>query len=200
MTNPDSENRRRPILQQFKKRSGMAIMVVLSIASILLLLGITYLKTFSQSTVLGKLQLDQIQAEFFARGIQNIALFKIKRYPDFFLRSYRHMIYHNRIAAGDTSLGAPIIPAPNPPPFARFTGIYQGNPRDILNHIPGDVDRATGFTEPLNIATYSTQFSLFSSDDFKRGFIEITVNLRLEGKSTVNTYRMSVDASQTARL
>ncbi len=181
-------------------RSGMAIMVVLSIASILLLLGVAYLKSFSQSTVTGKLQLDQIQSEFFARGIQNIALFKIKRYPDFFLRSYRHMIYHKRIAAGDAGLGVPIIPAPDPSPFAKFTGVYAGNPRDILNHLPDATDQATGFSEPLKIATWSTQFSLLSADDFKRGFIEIVVNLQLEGKATVNTYRMSLDASQTARL
>ncbi len=181
-------------------RAGMAIMVVLSIASILLLFGVTYLKTFSQSTVTGKLQLDQIQADFFARGIQNIALFKIKRYPDFFLRAYRHMIYHKRIAAGDTTLGAPLVPAPNPSPFSKFSGIYPGNSRDILNHIPDSENNLTKFTEPLKIATYSTSFSLISADDFNRGFIEIIVNLQLEGKAVVSTYRMSLDASQTARL
>ncbi len=184
----------------FSNRAGMAIMVVLSIASILLLLGVTYLKSFSQATVTSKLQLDQIQAEFFARGIQNIALFKVKRYPDFFLRAYRHMVYHRRIAAGETGLGAPIVPATNPLPFAKFTGAYPGNPRDILNHIPDADDSRDKFTEPLRIATYSTQFSLLSADDFKRGFIEIVVNLRLEGKDLVGTYRMSLDASQTARL
>lgn len=186
--------------RQMHTRSGMAIMVVLSIASILLLLGIAYLKSFSQSTVTGKLQLDQIQSDFFARGIQNIALFKIKRYPDFFLRSYRHMIYHKRVAAGDTSLGAPIVPNPNPSPFTKFTGNYPAQPRDILNHLPDVTDQADGFTEPLSIATWSTQFSLLSADDFNRGFIEIVVNLQLKNKALVNTYRMSLDASQTARL
>lgn len=183
-----------------RSRAGMAIMVVLSIASILLLLGVTYLKSFSQATVSGKLQLDQIQTDFFARGIQNIAMFKVKRYPDFFLRAYRHKVYHDRIAAGDATLGAPLVPAPNPPPFAKFTGIYPGHGRDLLNHIPVADDNLTGFTEPLKIATYSTQFSLLSADDFNRGFIEITVNLQLEGKALVSTYRMSLDASQTARL
>ena len=183
----------------FHQRSGMAIMVVLSIASILLLLGVAYLKSFSQSTVTGKLQLDQIQADFFAKGIQNIALYKIKRYPDFFLRAYRYMIYQKRLAAGDTGVDAP-IETPPIPPFEKFTGIYAGHPRDILNHLPDTDDKATGFTEPLKIATWSTQFMLLSADDFNRGFIEIVVNLRLDGKATVGTYRMSLDASQTARL
>ncbi len=178
----------------------MAIMVVLSIASILLLLGVAYLKSFSQATVTGKLQLDQIQADFFAKGIQNIALFKIKRYPDFFLRAYRHMIYHKRVAAGDTTIEAPLAPAPNPSPFEKFTGIYTGHGQDILNNLPDGIDTATGFTEPLQVATWSTQFSLLSADDFNRGFIEIVVNLQLEGKNTVGTYRISLDASQTARL
>jgi len=191
---------RKPVSVLFSSRAGMSIMVVLSIASILLLLGVTYLKSFSQATVTSKLQLDQIQADFFARGIQNIALFKIKRYPDFFLRSYRHMVYHRRVSAGETGLGAPIVTAPNPLPFVKFTGVYPGNPRDILNHIPDSIDSQYKFTEPLRIATYSTQFSLLSADDFKRGFIEITVNLQLEGKDVVGTYRMSLDASQTARL
>ncbi len=191
---------RMKISEPFSNRAGMAIMVVLSIASILLLLGVTYLKSFSQATVTSKLQLDQIQADFFARGIQNIALFKIKRYPDFFLRSYRHMVYHQRLNAGEVGLGAPIVPAPNPLPFFKFTGAYPGNQRDILNHIPNAADSLDKFTEPLRIATYSTQFSLLSADDFKRGFIEITVNLQLEGKKVVGTYRMSLDASQTARL
>ena len=191
---------RKHISAPFSNRAGMAIMVVLSIASILLLLGATYLKSFSQATVTSKLQLDQIQADFFARGIQNIALFKIKRYPDFFLRAYRHMIYHRRVSAGETGLGAPLVPAPDPLPFVKFTGAYPGNPRDILNHIPDITNNQDKFTEPLRIATYSTRFSLLSADDFKRGFIEIVVNLQLEGKDVVGTYRMSLDASQTARL
>ncbi len=191
---------RKHISAPFSNRAGMAIMVVLSIASILLLLGATYLKSFSQATVTSKLQLDQIQADFFARGIQNIALFKIKRYPDFFLRAYRHMIYHRRVSAGETGLGAPLVPAPDPLPFVKFTGAYPGNPRDILNHIPDITNNQDKFTEPLRIATYSTRFSLLSADDFKRGFIEIIVNLQLEGKDVVGTYRMSLDASQTARL
>lgn len=183
-----------------KNTAGMAIMVVLSIASVLLLLGLTYLKSFSQSTVTGKLQLDQIQADFFARGIQNIALFKVKRYPDFFLRAYRYKIYQDRLAAGEVGLDPPIAPPVVPPPFSKFTGIYLGHERDILNNIPDATDNLTEFTKPIRVATYSTQFSLLSADDFKRGFIEITVNLQLEGKDIIGTYKMSLDASQTARL
>ncbi len=175
----------------------MAIVIVLSFCTILLILGVSYLQSFSQSTVSSGLQLDHIQSEFFARGVQNIALFKIKRYPDFFLRAYRYQIHHNRILAGE-ALEPLIVPMPDPSPLQRFVGRYPARPRDILNHITDAENAAIGFTTPLRIATYSTEFSLMSSDDFNRAFIEITVNLQLEGKNVVNSYRKSITASQTA--
>ncbi|NCB38187.1 MAG: hypothetical protein EOM80_05395 [Erysipelotrichia bacterium] len=183
-----------------KTRTGMALVLVLAISTVLLILGVSYLKTFSNSTQVGKLQLDQVQSEFFARGIQNIALFKIKRYPDFFLRSYRYHVYQARVNAGDDTVPAPIAAFPNPAPFAKFVGIYPGNTRDLLQHIPDADNTEWGFTEPLRIATYSTSFSLRSADDFKRGFIEITVYLQLDGRNLINKYQISIDASQTARI
>jgi hypothetical protein len=181
-------------------RNGMAIVTVMAFSTILLILGITYLKTFSQSTITGKLQLEQVQSEFFAKGIQNIALFKIKRYPDFFLRSYRSRIYYKRLAAGEALEPALVDPEPNPSPFARFTGVFPGKTQDLLSDLSDAEDAALRFSEPVAIATYSTAFSLMSSDDFKRAFIEITVHTRLTGSDVVNTYRKSLDASQTARL
>jgi len=180
-------------------RRGMAILVVLSFTTILMILGVTYLKSFSQSTVTSKLQLETVQSEFFARGVQNIALFKVKRYPDFLFRSYRYKVYHDRLAAGE-ALEAPVVPVQTPAPFAKFTGVFTGQDRDILNNIPDGENAMLRFTEPLRIATYSTQFSLMSADDFKRAFVEISVSVQLEGKNLVNTYRKSLDASQTARL
>ena len=182
-----------------QQRSGMAIMIVLAFCSMILILGISYLKSFSNSTASSKLQLEQVQADFFAKGIQNIALLKVKKYPDFFLRSFRHKVYHERLAKGET-LPPPIAPEPNPKPFDKFTGRYAGHSRDLLNHIPSSIDQTIKFTAPLKLATYSTQFSLLSANDFKRGFIEIKVDLQLQGKNLVRSYRVSVDASHTAIL
>jgi len=178
----------------------MALVIVLAFSAILLMLGTVYLKTFSQTTHLSSLQIDHIQAEFFAKGIQNIALYKVKRFPDFFLRSYRHYIYQKRVNAGDPDVPAPLVPFPNPSPFQKFTGAYAGHTQDLLHHLPADDDSAWGFTEPLRVATWSTVFNLRSSFDFNRSFIEIDVNVQMQGRDSVSRYRMSLDASQTSRL
>jgi len=182
------------------RRNGMALVIVLAFSAILLVLGIVYLRTFSQTTHVTRLQIDHLQAEFFARGIQNIALFKIKRFPDFFLRSYRYHVYKKRRESGDTSVPEPIRPFESISPFEKFTGVYSGRTNDILHHLlPGD-DSAWRFTEPLNIATWSTNFNLRSSEDFNRAFIEIDVHVQMTGRDNVGHYKMSLDASQTSKL
>lgn len=181
-------------------RNGMALVIVLAFSAILLVLGTVYLRTFSQTTHISGLQLDQIQSEFFARGIQNIALFKVKRYPDFFLRSYRYHIYQKRVAAGDTTVPPPLVPFPNPTPFQRFAGVFGSRTNDILHHLGSSDDNAWQFTAPLQIATWSTSFDLRSADDFRRSFIEINVHVQMAGRDVVNLYRTSLDASQTPRL
>ncbi|HAE37046.1 MAG TPA: hypothetical protein DCG57_00215 [Candidatus Riflebacteria bacterium] len=182
------------------RRNGMALVIVLAFSTILLILGVVYLRTFSQSTHISGLQLDQIQAEFFARGMQNIATFKIKRYPDFFLRSYRYHVYQNRVNTGDSSVPPPLVPFTNPSPFQKFTGAYPGRTNDLLHHMHPTEDNTLGFTTPLKVATWSTTFNLRSAEDFNRAFIEIDVYVRMEGRDLVSQYRMSLDASQTRKI
>ncbi|OGK07371.1 MAG: hypothetical protein A2W80_02185 [Candidatus Riflebacteria bacterium GWC2_50_8] len=182
------------------RRNGMALVIVLAFSSILLVLGVVYLRTFSQSTHISGLQLDQIQAEFFARGMQNIATFKIKRFPDFFLRAYRYHVYQNRVNAGDTDVSPPSNPFPNPSPFQKFTGAYPGRTNDLLQHMHPTEDSTLGFSTPLKVATWSTSFNLRSAEDFNRAFIEIDVYVQMEGRDLVSQYRMSLDASQTRKL
>ncbi len=181
------------------RRNGMALVIVLAFSAILLILGTVYLRTFSQTTHISGLHLDSIQSEFFAKGLQNIALFKIKRYPDFFLRSFRYHIYQQRVNAGEPDIPQPLVPFSNPSPFAKFTGVHAGRTDDILHNLNDTDDNAWGFTTPLEIATWSTSFNLRSSGDFKRAFIEIDVNVQMASRDLVSHYRMSVDASQTAR-
>jgi len=178
------------------RRNGMALIIVLVFSSVLLVLGIVYLRSFSQTTQLSRMQIDHLQAEFFARGIQNIALFKIKRFPDFFLRSYRYHVYKKRRDAGDLTVEPPLRPFETPTPFERFTG----RPNDVLHHLAAGDDTAWQFTTPLNIATWSTSFNLRSSEDFNRAYIEIDVHVQMQGNANVSHYRLSLDASQTSQL
>ncbi|PKL49917.1 MAG: hypothetical protein CVV42_04465 [Candidatus Riflebacteria bacterium HGW-Riflebacteria-2] len=182
------------------RRNGMALVIVLAFSSVLLVLGVVYLRSFSQTTQISRMQIDHLQAEFFARGIQNIALFKIKRFPDFFLRSYRYHIYKKRRDAGDPLVEPPIRPFEAPTPFEKFTGVHAGRPNDILHHLAAGDDADWQFTAPLNIATWSTSFNLRSSEDFNRAYIEIDVHVQMQGNDNVAHYRMSLDASQTSQL
>ena len=54
------------------RKNGMAIVTVLCIAAIILALGSVYVKMFISSAPAAKLQYDRIQADFLAKGIQNI--------------------------------------------------------------------------------------------------------------------------------
>ncbi len=178
------------------RRNGMALVIVLAFSAILLVLGTVYLRTFSQTTHVSRIQIENIQAEFFARGLQNIALYKVKRFPDYFLRSYRYYAYKKRVDAGDPDVSPPIRSFENPSPFEMFSG----RDGDILQHLNSGDDTAWQFTAPLQIATWSTTFNLRSSEDFNRAFIEIDVYIRMEGRDNVGHYRMSLDASQTSAL
>ena len=184
------------LLPDNSRRNGMALIIVLAFSAILLVLGTVYLRTFTQAAHVSKIQIDNIQAEFFARGIQNIALYKVKRFPDFYLRAYRYQAYNRRVGAGDPDVSQPIRPFEKPSPFERFTGAAG----DILQNLNDGDDTAWQFTAPLRIATWSTTFNLRSSEDFNRAYIEIDVYVQMEGRDNVAQFRMSLDASQTSAL
>lgn len=173
-------------------RRAMAILVVICLSTVILILGTVYMKTYTDSAPVSKLQLDRVQADFFAKGIQNIALLKIKKYPDFFIRSYRQHIYQKRVLTE----GLPDLKPEQktlPTPFESFmeknpmSGDYEG----VLNNIDDN-----DFVSPLEIATYSTDISILSSQDFTKDFLELSVHVQMKGKKTINTYKTSVAASK----
>lgn len=159
------------------KKNGMAIVTVLCVASIIMALGTIYVRHYSQTSPEAKLQYDRIQADFFAKGIQNIALYKIKKYPDFFIRSYRQYIYWKRTMS-DASL--PKLTAEqetNPMPFIAFmnNGVLAG-------------DYSNDFVEPLEHPVYTTDIALISSKDFQSESIKISVDLKLNESRPANKY------------
>ncbi|MFA7146564.1 MAG: hypothetical protein WC221_08265, partial [Candidatus Riflebacteria bacterium] len=80
-----------------------------------------------------------------------------------------------------------------PTPFESFmernpmSGDYEG----VLNNIDDN-----DFVSPLEIATYSTDVSILSSQDFTKDFLEVSVHIQMKGKKTINTYKTSVAASK----
>ena len=158
------------------KKRGMAIVIVLCLSSIIFILGTIYVKAYKDTTPVSRLQLDRIQADFFAKGIQNIALFKIKKYPDFFIRSYR---YRSSGSTPELSI-----------PYNNFLGNSSGI---LQNDYIGD------FMEPLEIATYSTGIKLINSKDFQSEAIEIVVNVKFKDKDAINTYKTVIQGLITIK-
>ncbi len=174
------------------KKNGMAIVIVLCIASVVLVLGTVYVKHYSQTAPEAKLQYDRIQADFFAKGIQNIALFKIKKYPDFFIRSYRQYIYWKRT---QTESDLPKLDAQqttSPMPYEAFMGNGSGRKEGILQG-----EYTSDFVEPLEGPIYTTDISLISSKDFQTESIEISVDMQLNENRPVNNYKTIVSGELT---
>jgi hypothetical protein len=177
------------------KRSGMAILVVLCLSMVILMLGMAYMKSYTDSNPVTKLQLDRIQSDFFARGIQNIALFKIKKYPDFFIRSYRQEMYRRRVVTeGLPNLDPDQIYLPTP--FESFMGRdpMSGDYGGVLNNWNN-----SSFASPLNIATYSTEISILSSKDFTQDLLEIRVSVQMQDKPNINTFKTSIATARVPR-
>ena len=139
-----------------RKKRGIAIVIVLCLAAVILMLGTIYIKSYTDTTPASSLQLDRIQADFFAKGIQNIALFKIKKYPDFFIRSYR---YKTSVASDGRDLSGP---------FNNFLGTSNSILQNYNNK---------DFKEPLEIEDYSTSIVLINSKDFQSEAMEIVVRV-----------------------
>ena len=177
-----------------KKKSGMAIFIVLSISIILAVVGAAYLNSFRDLSSEQNFTLDRIQAEYFARGIQNIVLYKINQYPDYFIRAYRLQKYKERLDAGEVT--QPLLKTyPDPPPFTRFLtdGVLYGEGGILINW-----DDANFKTPLRNIASYSTDIRITSAQDFGKNYIEITVYVNsIVGKRNITTpYTVSLEATQ----
>jgi hypothetical protein len=174
-------------------KKGMAILVVMCLSMVILMLGMAYLKSYTDTAPVAKLQIDRVQADFFARGIQNIALLKIKKYPDFFVRSYRQEMYRKRVITE----GLPDLADEQktlPTPFEAFMGRdpMSGDYGGVLNNW----DNAT-FVAPLEISSYTTEIAILSSKDFTQDLLEIMVHVQLRNKPNINTFKTSV---ATARV
>ncbi len=62
-------------------RKGMAIIIVLTLATAILLMGLSYIKTFQSQSGRNTIELGAIQADLLAEGITQIAMLKFKEVP-----------------------------------------------------------------------------------------------------------------------
>lgn len=175
-------------MNKTKNNRGMALVVVLCISGIILILGTVYSKLYTDSTPVSKLQLDRIQADFLAKGIQNIALYKIKKYPDFFLRSFRQEIHRKRSSIDSSLPQLDEYQKNSPTPFEYFVGKGpNGGNEGILNS-----EYTKEFIEPLDYASYTTDITLINSKDFNSEAVEIKVAVQMGEKKAVNLYKTTL--------
>lgn len=175
-------------MMNIKNKKGMALVVVLGIAGIILILGTVYSKLYTDSSPASRLQLDRIQADFLAKGIQNIAIFKIKKYPDFFIRSYRQYVYKKRTTSDSTLAKLDSDQTATPLPYEYFVGkTSSGGAQGILSS-----EYTDDFIEPLNGASYTTDIYLINSKDFNSEAVEIKVAVQLKDKKAINTYKTTI--------
>lgn len=65
----------------FKKRSGMALVIVLTLATAILILGVSYINTIRGQGGRNTIELGAVQADLLAEGITQIAMLKFKEIP-----------------------------------------------------------------------------------------------------------------------
>ena len=163
-------------MHMFRRKSGMALVIVLAISMSLLILGTAYIGTFTQSRKTNTRVLEQLQADFFAQGVAKIAMLKFKKFPADFYHAYKYDVAKKKGTAG--------LPALAVDPLASFHGA-----------VGTVLQKDANLPAPLKVDSYSTMYRLTTSKDYDRDVIEIEVNVHIG--EYVQTYVSTVDASRT---
>ncbi|HOY67636.1 MAG TPA: hypothetical protein PLP29_12135 [Candidatus Ozemobacteraceae bacterium] len=164
--------------QTTRSTRGMALVIVLAIATALLVMGASYLSTFSQSRSVNPKILEKVQADLLATGLQKIALLKFKRFPEDFYHSCFFQF------AWDDPVKRPALFNYSPTPLE----VFHGDP--ILRN--GDAAALL----PLSVFNYTTTYRLLSHRAYTRDSVEILVALQMTRTSPVQTYALKVDATR----
>lgn len=69
------------MIRRSKKRDGMALIIVLTLATAILILGVSYLNTIRGQAGRNTIELGAIQADLLAEGVTQIAMLKFKEIP-----------------------------------------------------------------------------------------------------------------------
>jgi uncharacterized membrane protein len=83
-----------------RNNSGMAIVIVLTLCTAILILGVSYIKSIRQQGGRNTIELGAVQADLLAEGITQIAMLKFKELPG--------PLYYACIAAGNGIASGPL--------------------------------------------------------------------------------------------
>ena len=138
---------------------GMAIVIVLVLATALLIMGGTYWKTIQQVKPVGENLLQKAQANVLAEGILNIAILKFKELPSDFYYSY----FIARVSTTTTDLA----------PLNSF--LENSTAGSFLKGSIANVDGVG------NAASYTTDYQVLSQDKYTSDSIKVKVVVDLKG-------------------
>ena len=170
-------------------RTGMALVIVLVFMMSLMILGSSYIKSVSNITKVNPNRIRQVQGEFFAHGLQKIAIMKFKNLPSDFYHAYIHDVAYNNDPTG--------MQAYDPTPIEVFHGHDNPDATVLQKWNSTDPNTLLAGTN-VEIASYSTNFRLTSQNQYNRDVLEITVSVDIDGK--VHRYLTTVNASRSRRL
>ncbi|EKD81316.1 MAG: hypothetical protein ACD_39C01862G0003 [uncultured bacterium] len=75
-------------MRKADRRNGMAIVIVVTLAAAILMMGISYIRTVHNQGGRNTIELGAIQADLLAEGITQIAMLKFKEIPGPFYYAY----------------------------------------------------------------------------------------------------------------
>lgn len=146
-----------------KNKKGIAIVIVLVLATALLIMGGSYWTTIKQIRPVTDNFLQKAEASLLAEGILNIAILKFKELPSDFYYSY----YIGRVTSNPKNMV----------PLNAFLELNTTN--SLLNGTMTNVDGKG------NDAIYQTDYQVLSQDKYTNDSIRIKVTVELKGITRV---------------
>lgn len=153
-------------ISKIKSNKGLAIVIVMVFSMALIILGSAYLKTSTNvASTINPKALEQIQANFLAKGLMKIALLKLKKLPADFYHAYIHEI--NRRNGRSVQLY-------NPNPWAVFTETSVNNGNSIFH------SHSQVLQNLNNICSgYDINFNILSQRQYNIDIIEIVATFTM---------------------
>ncbi|MDD2997818.1 MAG: hypothetical protein PHV05_02080 [Candidatus Riflebacteria bacterium] len=111
---------------KMRTRHGMALVIVLTLATAIMVLGVSYLKTIRNQSGRNTIELGAIQADLLAEGITQIAMLKFKEIPGPLYYAYIASVKGNTDDPLDVYHGDGILAGDLETPFkADYRTTYQ---------------------------------------------------------------------------
>ncbi|MBF0407416.1 MAG: hypothetical protein HQM10_08680 [Candidatus Riflebacteria bacterium] len=164
------------------QRKGMALVIVLTFSMVLMVLGSSYISSFSSYKQNNPKHLSKIQADFFAQGISKLALLKFKKFPADFYHAYLY-----DIASKKNPTVVPKLTSPTP------LEVFHKEKSNAL------LQDNSGMKTGVPVIYYDTKFSLTATKNYSCDALLISVTVQMKD-SNPQVYETLVEASRSRIL